>query len=422
MQRYAASFFITLFAVIVAFAGFNMLADPFAITGAPDLPGLTERDTRLYGDGGRVHVGDRLVRGGDGSILLGSSRTVDGFPHDPEDWPGGVFNAGMRGTNMFELAQAMTLAAQHPTLRCVVIGLDLDELGTHGKAKPSYWLSALADGSRPLAQARVALSPNTFLASGRLISDNIQGTSPRVPWADSFEPGVQRGRYENGARGIYRYYRGYNFDPERVDYLERAMDALTAEGIQIVGFIHPLHAWREEILFRAERQDEYFALRETLTALFDGHADRETDDACIDGGSAVLWDFSGFQDFATVPAPGVDQTAPHATFYEPSHYSPHVGQAMLDRMRGTETQPGWAGATFGVQLTPETLAATTTALHDRRAAWLESEDGLAVTALADDIIERAPSPEIATPLYLSRDDWITLEKNIERIASGRSGG
>jgi hypothetical protein len=421
MQRYARTFLITLFCTLAGFAGFNWLADPFAITGAPDLPGLTERDTRLYGDGGRVHVGDRLVRGGDGTILLGSSRTVDGFPHEPSGWPGGIFNAGMRGTNLYELAQAMTLAAAHPELRCVVIGLDLDELGNHAKAKPSYWLSALADGQPGQARIRVALSPNTFGAAASLIADNVSGGAPRVPWAEIYEAGAQRQRYENGARGIYRFYLGYHMDPERIDYLDRALDALTAQGIQVIGFIHPLHAWREEALFRADQTDAYLDLRATLTERFAHYADRAPADACVEGGSTTLWDFSGFQDFATLPAPSADQTAPHPTFYEPSHYSAHVGQAMLDRMRGAAVDgPLFEGA-FGVRMTPGELAASTRAIHERRAAWLASADGQAASNTFDLVIAEAPTAEGSTPHYLTRDDWQTLESNIARIASQRSG-
>ncbi|MFT6661625.1 MAG: hypothetical protein ACJA0K_001618, partial [Maricaulis maris] len=72
MQRYAATLLFALFAALAGFAGFNALVDPFGIMGTPDIPGLTSRDTRLYEDGGRVHVADRLSRGGDAAIILGS--------------------------------------------------------------------------------------------------------------------------------------------------------------------------------------------------------------------------------------------------------------------------------------------------------------------------------------------------------------
>ena len=418
MKHYARTLLIALLTILLGFAAFNALIDPFGVTGAPDIAGLTARDTRLYGDGGRVHVGDRLARGGDASILLGSSRTVDGFPREPTGWPGEIYNAGMRGTNIFELSQAMVLAARNRSLRCVVIGLDLDEFGTHSKAKATYWLSALHDANRPLSMTRVSLSPNTFGASVQLIADNLGGGSPRVPWAETYPAGAQRQRYESGVRGIYGYYLGYNFDPGRVALFDHALDALTANGVQVIGFIHPLHAWREEALFRSGRSDTYFELRESLTDVFDRHAAASPDNACIEGGGAVLWDFSGFRDFASLPAPGPDQVAAHPNFYEPSHYLPHIGQAMLDTLRGDAIP---ADGVSGDRLEPGNLADSAVAIRARRQRWLETADGQAATALFDALEASGPVAETETPQFLNRDDRRSLEDKISRIAPGRAG-
>ena len=67
MTRYASTLLIALLAGLTLFGGFNALVDPFGITGAPDIPGLTARDTRLLEDGGRVHV---AVGGGRRDLLF----------------------------------------------------------------------------------------------------------------------------------------------------------------------------------------------------------------------------------------------------------------------------------------------------------------------------------------------------------------
>ena len=420
MTRYATTLLMALIAGLAAFAGFNALVDPFGITGAPGIPGLTVRDTRLLEDGGRVHVADRLARGGDNAILLGSSRTVDGFPREPEAWPGGIYNAGMRGTNIFELSQAAALAAENASLNCVVIGLDLDEFGSHSKAKATYWLSALTDGRRWLSLARVSLSPNTFGASLQLIADNVTGGEPRVPWSDTYPAGQQRERYESGARGIYSWYMGYDFDPERLALFARMLDTLTANGVQVTGFIHPLHAWREEAMIRSGRLEDYLAVREALAETFQRYSGRAPVEACTPGGSAVLWDFSGFQPFAALPAPGADQTEAHPAFYEPSHYLPHIGQAMLERMRMERLDGPFGQRPFGVRLTPETAVSTAEAMLARREAWLATPDGQAVTAMLDALEAENPQPEAQTPQYLNRDDRSSLNDKLEHVAPAAS--
>ncbi|MHA6287698.1 hypothetical protein [Maricaulis sp. CAU 1757] len=417
MQRYTATFLTGLIGGLALFASFNALVDPFGVTRAPDIPGLTERDTRLLEDGGRVHVADRLARGGDRSILLGSSRTVDGFPREPGNWPGGLYNAGMRGTNIFELGQAMALAARNEELRCVVIGLDLDEFGTHGKTKATYWLSALTDGQAALARARVSLSPSTFGAGVQLIADNLTGSEPRRPWADTYEPGWQRQRYESGARGIYSYYLGYQYDPERLAYFERVLDAVTASGVQVIGFIHPLHAWREEAMFQAGRAPDYFAFRRDIADLFERYSERQPVETCTDDVSgAVLWDFSGFQPLATQDAPAPDTTEAHPSFYEPSHYLPHMGQQLLDRIHSGGHAGDGNVDPLGLRLTPASATDSEAVIERRRADWLAGEDGQAAAALIQATIEGGATAEIQPPQFLNRDDWRSLEDKLERIA------
>lgn len=417
MHRYTLILFSALFSALVLFAGFNALIDPFGITGAPDIPGVTARETRTYEDGGRVHVGDQLLRGGQTSILLGSSRVVDGFPHPPENWPGGLYNAGMRGTNMYELTRAMVLAARDPALKCVVVGLDPDEFGTHGKAKATYWLSALVDGHRDLALARVLLSPSTFGASLQTLADNLGGGSARRPWQDLYEPGVQQGRFESGTRGIYGYYQSYQYDTERVAFFEAALEALTQDGVQVIGFIHPIHAWRENVIFRADRQDDYFQFRRDLTDVFARHAQAEPVQGCVEGGAAVLFDFSGFQSPATVASPGQPGRVLHPTFYEPSHYLPHIGQAMVDVMAGeTASTQAEDRSNFGHRLTPQTVEESEVAIRDRRAAWLVTPNGAQADAFVDAVIESGLPAERTAPQFLNDEDWRELRSELSRIA------
>ena len=415
MHRYARTFLIIFATALGGFAGLNILVDPYDVIGAPHIAGLTANKTHIRDDGGRINAADRMARGTSTSFLLGSSRTVDGFAHPPDNWPGGIANAGMRGTNAFELARAMTLAARDPDLRCLVIGLDMDEFGTHGKSKPSFPISALSDGNRWMALARMAMSPNTFAASLQTLADNLTGRGEETPWADIYEPGVQRGRYEGGARGIYSYYLGYRYDEERLRYFEAALDAVTERGVQVVAFIHPLHAWREEALFRSGRSDQYFALRADLAELFDRYADRVPVQACIEGGAAPLWDFSGFESVSTIAAPDSDQTVAHPAFYEPSHYLPHIGQAMLDRMRGDDLEGEVFEDGFGAVLTSDTVESSAQAIRARRDTWLQTEDGQAATLFLDAVTASDPNPEAAPPKFLNRDDWQDLTRALERL-------
>ena len=93
---------------------------------------------------------------------------------------------------------------------------------------------------------------------------------------------------------------------------------------------------------------------------------------------------------------------------------------MLERMRLERMEAPSGTVPFGVRLTPGTAASTADALRERRQAWLERPDGLAATALFDDLEQTRPEPEVPTPQFLNRDDRRSLDDKLERIAPAAS--
>ena len=393
MARYARTLLITLFAALAAFAGFNAAIDPYDVGMGVTLEGVNARKTRAHEDGRRIPVGHALGRAEARSVLLGSSRVVDGFPERIATWPGGLYNAGLRGSNAFELAHAAALAGRDPGLRCIVIGLDMGEFSGAEKYKAAFPVSRLADGSTPLSLGRIALSPNTFLRSLQTVRDNLTGGSDDPPFREVYPAGVQRERFLNTPRGGAGRQAALRIDPARIELLFETLQALTGRGVQIVGFLHPIHAYSEERLFRAGRAQDYFAFRSEMAARF---AALTGDPAapCAPGGAGVLWDFSGFQAPATTPLPGAEQTRTHAAFHEPAHYLPRVGLAMLARMRGDRSAAQGADPAFGAPLTVETAEASARAIEARRAAYLETGDGRLLTRLLDaaGVVDATPPP------------------------------
>lgn len=415
-MRRAARLLIGMFAALLAaFAGFNSLVDPYDVVGWARFEGFNARKTRAHEDGRRVTVSHRLLTETVGTFLLGSSRVVDGFPDDHPGWPGGLMNAGMRGSNAFELARAAVVAGRNPHLRCLVIGLDLDELGSHEKAKATYWISALPDGSRALGLIRAALSPQTFARALQTVSDNVAGGSDSHPWKERYEPGWQRARFEDSLASALSRYRIYEPDPERLAFLGRAIDGLVARGVQVALFIHPVHAFREEAIWQAGAGAEQVALRAGLAALAARHADAEPAASCMPGPALQVWDFAGFQDIAVTPPPGREQAETDPYWHEPPHYRPPVGAAMLDRMLGTPTGGLFAPERFGRRVESAALPALAAEEAERRRRWGEgTPEGRAVRArllaLADKPVARSQMRA-----YLTKDDHRALARDVRRL-------
>lgn len=377
MQRYTRHFLIILGSALAVFTAFNAAVDPYDTGTGPRIAGLTAEKTRAHEDGRRVQVGHAIGQVSAGTLITGSSRTVDGFPMEVADWPGGLWNAGIRGSNAFELAHLAAIAGREARLRCFIVGLDMAEFASGEKYKPAFPISRLADGRRWVATARVTLSPNTFARAVQTVQENITGTAPLPPFRDVYRPGEQYRRFMNTPLPTLSYYRAMRTSAERMDFLFSALEALTREGVQVIGYIHPVHAWNEESLFAAGRTQDYFDFRAEMAERFATLAGTGSPvSACIPGGAAVLWDFSGYQPPSTTRLPAPDQTISHDVYHEPAHYLPALGLTMLSIMQTGEPRDG-----FGVNLSENNPRDSEAGILERREAYLATPDGQALQAM-----------------------------------------
>ena len=400
---------------LAGFGGFTLIVDPYDIAPWISIEGINARRTRAHEDGYRVHVGYRLTDTQNGTITLGSSRVMDGFPRELPDWPGGYENLAMAGTSGFELARASALAARNDAIHCVVIGVDLREFSTDSNTQATYWITPMAGGSRLASLAKLALSPSGFARALQTVDDNISGGSD-TRWEHAYDEDGLAARFEEELAKRYRYYASYEYDPERLRFLFRGIDALLATGKQVVVFIHPVHAWYEEARQRAGAGPAEIALRRDIAAELDRRGILPAaDQACFDGPALQAWDFGGFSDVAQTAPPAASGLAPNPWYYVPSHYRPALGQAILDRISDA---PGAnpAGADFGQRLSSDTLEADLEAFQQGRARWRSSDTAWEEHAAEafDEFDANPPEPEAGPRLFLTRGDRIDLEHAVER--------
>jgi hypothetical protein len=415
MRRFTLLFLCAFALACALFAGAVLFVDPYGVLNGPAVAGFNARKTRTKEDGGRIAASHLILTTHAGTVLLGDSRVVDGFPDRVDDWPGGLVNAGMRGANGFELARAAILAAHNRRLRCAVIGVDMFVFSTMAKAKATYWISALPDANRTLGVARMALAPQPFVRAVQTVADNATDAPESRPWKARYPPGWVHKRFFSSLAPVYDAYATVTFDPQRFAFLASAIDALTARGVQVVVFVHPIHAFREEAMVEAGREPLAQHLRAELAELKARFAGRAPRAPCVAGPILEAWDFSGFQPVGATPSPSVAQTVPDAYWYETPHYTPRVGAALLQRLRGGAGAGVFADDRFGVRLDGGGLARVERAAMARRAAWLaENPDAPWVKA---ELARAAARPAKSTEptFYLNRDDLRTMDADVARL-------
>lgn len=415
MKGYAVRLVLTLAAWLILFGGFTFIVDPYHVNAWSGIPGVNERRTRAHADGYRVAVGHGLVETEAGTLLFGSSRSHDGFPHDIPDWPGGFENMAMGGTNAFELANAAALAAENDYVECAIIGLDLREFGDYPRADATYWLTPLAGGSQLQSHIQTSLSLDAFARALQTVIDNATGGSD-VDWETAYAPENSRDRFDRELAKRYRSYLGYVYDPERPEFVFRGIDALLARGVQVRVFIHPIHSRIEEARWRTGIDDIELQIRRDLVRLAEARNPAPSRSPCFPGGPLEVWDFAGFSEVSQSAPPSHSGEVLNPWYYEPSHYRPALGLVMLDRLLGEETQAPVAPDQFGVRLTAENLEQHWADVTARRDEWLENDEWAAWVTIQYDEMDADPPPIEERPhVFLNRDDFNSLERRVSRI-------
>ncbi len=372
---------------------------------------MNERRTRAHADGYRVAVGHGLVETEAGTVLFGSSRSHDGFPHDIPGWPGGFANMAMGGTNAFEIANAAALAAENRHLDCAVIGLDLREFGDYPRADATYWLTPLAGGTQLQSHIQTSLSLDAFARALQTVIDNATGGSD-VDWETAYAPENSRERFDTELAKRYRSYLGYVYDPERPEFVFRGIDALLARGVQVRVFIHPIHSRIEEARWRAGIDDIELQIRRDLVRLAEERNPAPSRAPCFPGEALEVWDFAGFSEVSQSAPPSHSGDVLNPWYFEPSHYRPELGLVILERLLGEETPP----PDFGSRITAGNVEQHWTEVTARRAEWLENDAWAAWVTEQYDAMEANPPPIEERPhIFLNRDDFNSLERRVSRI-------
>ena len=425
MVRYAIILSAALAAWLVGFGGFTFLVDPYDVTGWVTIDGFNARKTRAHEDGYRVRVGHHLLDTEAGTIIMGSSRVADGFPRELPDWPGGFENLGMAGTSSFELARASVIASRNENINCVIIGMDLREFGTYPRAHATYWITPLTGMPPLMSHIQTSLSPNAFARAVQTVTDNVTGGRDDK-WANAYAEEGLPDRFFEEVEKRYRGYSDYVYDPQRVRFLFRGIDALLANGVQVTVFIHPVHAWQEEAAQRVGAHPAEQALRRDIVAQLEAREIGEARAPCFDGPALQAWDFGGFQQVSQSAPPDRSSVPPNPYYHVPAHYRPVLGQAILNRMQGEEQASPFDQASFGRRLNADTVESLLAEGQARRADWLANDEWAQwVSAEFDALDANPPTPENEARHYLNRDDFRQMERDVaraERRARARQDG
>ena len=294
------------------------------------------------------------------TVILGTSRAEAGI--DPRskgfrDEYRPVMNLALGASSIEQIRELLIHANVTSPLRLAVIGLDMESFLDDGR--PDFDLAALAGNpeSEPefLVRARIDASQKMLAASiakwmeptGALPPDarlqTVQSPGRSISDADLREFDGQRGviwaaEFANFYGRLRHLFpradpsMQWSADSRRAAAMAQFRDLLSyarAHGIELRMFISPVHARYLEWYRRVGWWPLFEAWKRSLV--------ESVEDEATATGSApfALWDFSGFHPLAkeVVPRLGDRSTLMH-WYRDSSHYSPEMGDLILERVLG----------------------------------------------------------------------------------------
>ena len=368
MQRVGRFFVLYALAVsltLLSVVGINWLVDPYQIGTGPAWPRFNEVKFRSHTNV-RQAKAINVKRLKPHAVVLGNSRADIGM--DPNHAAllthGNSYNLAIPASDMVETLRYYRGAVQaQPDLKTVVLGIDLVAFA------PNRYLRSLDaevdayldPGPVLYPTMEVTASHRALLASGLTVVGNLSGAPVRENYLSSGRldrrnpPGMStEAAFALHLKQVYLgqegWYSAYQTAPEQMTAFRDLVRDCKARGIELKVFISPAHALQWEAIHLAGQWAAFEQWKREVAAI------------------TPVWDFSGYNSVTTEPL-----TSATRNYIESSHYLPHVGRWVLDRMFGYPSPQ--LPADFGVLLAPDGLDEHFSRIREQRQRWAAASAG-----------------------------------------------
>jgi len=343
----------------------NVLVDPYGLFPEANLKPLRPYESRR---GSRIAKAADLARGGFRSAIFGTSRSEVGFdPRHPKITPQPAYNAALAGTSMVELGRVYAFADERNALELALFGLDFILFNEHGGFGDDYEASLFAlDRDGLLAAAPLLLSQRSLDATLESLGRAARGSATDYTEQGRRARKIQDVRSNTLARCAFALrqiftspalYAGYSLSGARLSEMREIVAARGSAGLRTVIVVTPAHALLLETIRASGLWGEFERFKRAL--------------AEFDALGAVVYDFTGYNEYTTEPLPIDEPSREMRWHWEVSHFRKELGDLVLDLALGEPADPdALAPTSFGQRLTPETIEPHLARIRTEREAWL----------------------------------------------------
>lgn len=301
------------------------------------------------------------------TLMLGNSRVAIGLDPKHPGWPEDghpVFNLGLPGSAIDEVAVYLDAYLQQQPLKRVVVGIDM------------IMLSALQYAPDDQSFIVESFAPWSFhinnLFSIHTFSDSLETLRKqnRFKYPDYREDGMMAESFKANRVTRDGYLETFHWaeqnylefkpvfirtNPEngasRYDAFKDILRLAHEHQFELIVFIAPMHARYLELFSFSRLWSKYEDWKRDMVRLVGQHRLTNPDDPPV-----LLWDFSGYNTITSeaVPPAG-DKTTAMKYYWETSHFKKEAGDLVLDRILNYRSPDRPLPDDFGVLLSPDNI-------------------------------------------------------------------
>ena len=340
-RKYLNRLLVSVLAALLATAGLNWIVDPHHAYRCWNISSLADYRRHQY-----VYSAEKFHHERPGVVIVGSSRVADGIratARNPRGQP--VSKIAIRGTSWYEQRHVLRhlIHHRHAPLE-ILFCLDLDMI--LNKRRPSDFEQSRFNAElNPVDyHAQNLISLHSIKQSWQLIRAQAidQPIDPRIE-----DLVVKHGSNQIFHASLDRHVSMHTpaaamrkLSPA-IDELGSLMDSAHDRGIRFSILLLPTHVLAYEKLLDAGYREYVAVLKRRLAGTCQSRA-------------VALWDFSGYTRWNMEPVPDADSKISMTWFYDCDHFTPALGDLVLQRVFGVPTCDDFPRE-CGIRLTLDTI-------------------------------------------------------------------
>ena len=331
-KAYLRNYFYWCFVACLLMISINLIIDPHRIFRMVEIDNINGQKP-VMGNGGLRKVKSIEIEKGDyDTIILGTSRAMEGLDPLSSLWPSKkVYNAALSKSNMYEIGQVFQFSYQVQPIKSVVLGLDFLSFSGQPRVDGDFNLSQFAGKSKNEIYFKSLFSSQQLIRSWKTFQFNNEGNNLNVVYTPQ---GFRKTKSLTAFnKKIFRKNLQDNFDSyQRLDYQKSQLKAFEdivthclKNNIKLYLFISPIHIQNLEAMRITGHFPTFEQWKKDLVNVVE-----KANDNLKSSDKVYLWDLTGYNSITTETIPDTNQKYPLKWYIDSAHYRPEVGNFIIE--------------------------------------------------------------------------------------------